>query len=197
MPEFTKDWFSGKKNEWIKHLSHLVDKPTNALEIGSFEGRSAIWALDNILTHPESTITCIDPYNNHEENSITNNIPNPLNDDELNIAFERFMKNIQPYNNKVVFYLDTLSNVNLGKKYDFIYIDGSHIASLVLTDAVISWKFLKIDGILIFDDYQWINPFSHDPKMSPKMAIDAFMQIFDGRFELLSKGKQVILKKII
>ena len=34
----------------------------NILEIGSWEGRSTCWLLNNILTHPSSQITCIDTF---------------------------------------------------------------------------------------------------------------------------------------
>lgn len=30
------------------------------LEIGSYEGRSAVWFLENILTHPTARIVCVD-----------------------------------------------------------------------------------------------------------------------------------------
>ena len=32
-----------------------------------------------------------------------------------------------------------------------IYIDGSHLAQDVLTDAVMAWKLLKTTGIMILD----------------------------------------------
>jgi hypothetical protein len=36
--------------------------PTKALEVGSFEGRSALWMLENLLTHPDSTLTVVDTF---------------------------------------------------------------------------------------------------------------------------------------
>jgi predicted O-methyltransferase YrrM len=32
------------------------------LEVGSYEGRSAVWLLSNILTHPTSRLYCVDTF---------------------------------------------------------------------------------------------------------------------------------------
>jgi predicted O-methyltransferase YrrM len=42
-----------------------------------------------------------------------------------------------------------------GRRFDFIYIDGSHVAPDVLLDAAMSFALLKPGGILAFDDYDW------------------------------------------
>jgi predicted O-methyltransferase YrrM len=49
-----------------------------------------------------------------------------------------------------------LVKLNQEKKieFDFIYIDGSHAACDVMSDAVLAWKLLKENGIMIFDDYE-------------------------------------------
>ena len=36
-----------------------------------------------------------------------------------------------------------------------IYIDACHDSQYVMTDAMLSWKVLKVGGYLIFDDYGW------------------------------------------
>ena len=43
-----------------------------------------------------------------------------------------------------------ISDIN---NFDLIYIDASHYAPDVLSDAVLAFKLLKPGGILIFDDY--------------------------------------------
>ncbi|KAF2420707.1 hypothetical protein EJ08DRAFT_529646 [Tothia fuscella] len=37
-------------------------------------------------------------------------------------------------------------------KFDFIYIDGSHVALDVLSDAVPCWPMLDVGGMLAFDE---------------------------------------------
>src|SRR6476660_10129377 len=57
---FTVNTFTDKISAWTKLLSEFKGKPgINYLEIGTFEGRSALWMLENILTHPTATLTMI------------------------------------------------------------------------------------------------------------------------------------------
>ncbi len=58
--KFTADWFSSHIPHWERLLRPLAGQPIQALEIGSYEGRSAVWLLQEILTHPESRLTCVD-----------------------------------------------------------------------------------------------------------------------------------------
>jgi len=89
-----------------------------------------------------------------------------------------------------------------GKKnfFDLIYVDGSHQASDVLADAVLSFHLLKNNGVIIFDDYLWYENFSYgiDPIRSPKIAIDAFTNIYCRKLRIMSGPKiyQIYAKKI-
>ena len=58
---FTTDWFTTHIRLWKKVLADFKNKPNiHYLEIGVFEGRSLIWMLENILTHPTSKATALD-----------------------------------------------------------------------------------------------------------------------------------------
>ena len=60
---FTADYVSWLIPIWEQYLYEFKGKENiSLLEIGSFEGRSAIWFLENILTHPTSSITCVDHF---------------------------------------------------------------------------------------------------------------------------------------
>ena len=81
--------------------------------------------------------------------------------------------------------------------FDFIYIDGSHMASDVLSDAILSFELLKIDGIMGFDDYLWKLPNTDNLLTNPKIAIDTFTNIFSFRIQILvTLNHQVYIKKI-
>ncbi len=63
MTSFTTDWVTSHEIIWKQTLEKFINQPNiNAIEIGVFEGRSSTWFLSHILTHPTSTIVCIDPY---------------------------------------------------------------------------------------------------------------------------------------
>jgi predicted O-methyltransferase YrrM len=72
--------------------------------------------------------------------------------------------------------------------FDFIYVDGSHQAPDVLCDAVMSFRLLRPGGIIAFDDYLWQEPLPYgaDPIRSPKIAIDAFTNIYCRKITVLS-----------
>ena len=197
--QFSSDWFSPHTPLWKEKLAIFSGMPDiQGLEIGSFEGRSAIWLLENILTHPTSHLTCVDKFEMDSEfreicEKMKLSIPHDLNIEECfdaNIlasgASQRITKRRGASN-------EVLRNLALNS-FDFIYIDGSHTTRNVLRDAVLSWDLLKLNGILIFDDYRW-NPFEEDVLMGPKKAIDAFMECFDGEYVLMHMDYQVMLRK--
>ena len=59
------------------------------------------------------------------------------------------------------------------ESYDFVYVDGCHLATCAIADIILSWDLLKTGGILIIDDYGWLGP----PLDRPKVAVDAFLTI--------------------
>ena len=57
---FTVDWFSHNIPSWDIYLNNFKNKPNlNFLEIGSFQGRSTVWLLENILTENDLKIFVI------------------------------------------------------------------------------------------------------------------------------------------
>ena len=63
MPHFTSDWFSNALVNFDYITNYLQKQKTvdSILEIGSHEGRSTCWMLENMLSDT-GTITCIDPF---------------------------------------------------------------------------------------------------------------------------------------
>lgn len=169
-----------------------------ALEVGSFEGRSAVWLLENLLTHPTSHLTCIDMFEmDGEFREIRDRMKLSVPDDiDIEGHFDANMLATGAASR--VTKLKGASTEMLRRlplhSFDLIYIDGSHTARNVLTDAVLCWDLLKLNGILIFDDYRW-NPFTEDALKGPQKAIDAFMECFDGEYVLVLMDYQVMLRK--
>jgi hypothetical protein len=77
--------------------------------------------------------------------------------------------------------------------YDFIYIDGSHLAPDVLADAVLGWLLLKSGGIMIFDDFRWDR--MPRPEQCPGIAIEGFLRCHSGWYDLLHVDWQVAIRK--
>ena len=70
---FTADWFSHNERMWRELFDkvgwHSPERELHALEVGSWEGRSACWLLQNILKHENSTLHCIDTWSGSAEHT--------------------------------------------------------------------------------------------------------------------------------
>jgi predicted O-methyltransferase YrrM len=175
---FTTDFVSQVIPVWERHLAEFKGKVNvSLLEIGSFEGRSTIWFLENILTHPTSSITCVDPFFRAEIRF------------DRNIHASGHSHKVKKIKGRSENVLRTLRE----SSFDIVYIDGSHRALNVLMDAVSSWLLLKLGGIIIFDDYGW--KAERAPEDGPKTAIDIFLKAFQPHIEILDKNYQVIIRR--
>jgi predicted O-methyltransferase YrrM len=182
---FTVDWFSGNAPNWQSWLGHLAGKPhVRFLEVGSYEGRSAVWLLDNVLTHETASLVCLDIFDSSAggasgyEARFDHNMKTTLGRNKV----EKIKGPSQ----------EILRRMQLAS-YDAVYIDGSHIAADVLEDGILAFRLLRPGGIMIFDDYEW-KPYP-DPWMMPGMAIDSFLHVYERQYELLGKAYQVAIKK--
>lgn len=203
---FTANWFGDKKSQ-IDLANSIPFKATdkiNILEIGSYEGRSTVWFIENYLHNPESTITCIDPwadYSQDESSMNSYNAENAFWKFGTKKIIDVFNKNIEMTgkSNQVIvkqgLSTDVLPNlVTSGNKYEVIFIDGNHVAPFVLLDATYSWQILQSKGIMIFDDYLWMPELKNT--LRPQIAIDSFINIFsDYVTVVLNNYRKAIVKK--
>jgi predicted O-methyltransferase YrrM len=172
-PEFTVNWVGNNPKFWDESLSHLKGKQVLGLELGSYEGRSAIWFVQNILTHPDSRLICVDQFTGDYAERYYSNI--------VVSGVHRKIKTIKG---------DTHETVKvIHSKLDFAYIDADHKAWSVVSDIAMVWPLLKVGGVLIMDDYE-------HPDYDCKVGIDFFLQMCKDRYELLRFGWQVIVKKL-
>ncbi|MEG4350548.1 tetratricopeptide repeat protein [Microcoleus sp. LAD1_D3] len=175
--QFTQDWFTHNIPIWQRHLQEFTGSADfQVVEIGSFQGMSACWLLDNILTHPTAKITCIDLYfQEHFKGNIVKTG-----------AADRVIE-LEGYSQ------DLLVNLT-SEYYDVAYIDGCHKPTSALQDAILSWRLVKVGGLMIFDDYEFTFPDS--PEQDTKIGIDVFLEMFGSQLEVVHKGYQLIVKKM-
>ena len=195
MREYTVDWFSGNipifKGLLEKHLKLPRRK---YLEIGSFEGLSTNYLLDNFLIGEEDSIYCVDTWEGGQEHDM-----------DMGEVERRFRTNIADHSQKVKIYkgnsYDKLLELNREHRdsFDFIYIDGSHDSWDVLSDLVLAWPLLKIGGIMGCDDYLWGGPMDINNRQEddrrPQAAIDTFLFTHRRFYELLHLHGQAWVKK--
>ena len=184
--EFTpeNDWFGHMIPVWNVMLDEFKGVPgLNYLEVGCYEGRSSVWMLENVLTHKESGLTCIDPF---------------LENFGGEVSKQRFISNVSKAGGAGRFDLIVgYSQIKLRRlpleSFDLIYIDGDHRAIAVLEDAVLSWGLLKSGGLIIFDDYDWQH--EREPPDRPLMALDFFAEVFRPESEVIHRDYQLMLRK--
>ena len=191
--EFTEDWFSENNPEKVVRqfdeiLSEFKGRPCMFLEIGSFEGMSTIWMLENILTEEKSQIFCIDAWAEWTGD-----------------AFVRFISNINKTGLKDKVHIvkgDSSEELRIFPKeyFDFIYVDGNHDEKAVIKDAINSFRILKKGGIMALDDYllgiRYLNtPGSKAMNGLAKKAIDYFVNVFEDELEVIHKDYQLWIRK--
>lgn len=191
MTEFTADWVGKKVDIWKDVLAPYVGEPNvRALEIGSFEGRSACWFLDNVLTGSGATLDCVDSWAGDTVELGDKAIP----------AEQRFDRNTAIYGERLRKYkqdsfgwlLDRNRAPTTGQ-FDFIYVDGGHDAAHALDDLALSWPLLRPGGVFICDDYQWEHPYL---ARLPRVAIDAFFACRSD-WDLIRSDLQFIVRKCV
>jgi len=186
---FTVDWFSHHAPLWKSAFGHLEGLPNlRALEIGTFEGRSAVWMLGHVLTHDTSRIVCVDTFEGSDEHG-----PEQMAD-----MFDTFCENIQSQKHKVRICkgrsADVLKTTELvNSKFDIVYIDGDHHSRAVLEDAVLAFPLLKSGGIMVFDDYAWNDVLSLD---SCHIGIECFLRCYADKLRVVHMGMQVFIQKL-
>ncbi|MDQ3905785.1 MAG: class I SAM-dependent methyltransferase, partial [Actinomycetota bacterium] len=120
---YTQDWFSYHEAHWLEHFGHLAGRPgLQAVEVGSYEGRSACWIIQHLLTGKDSRLVCVEPFQEYEgqEQNFDYNT-------HVTGCTDRIVK-LRGRSQQVLPFLAEES-------FDFIYVDGSHMTWDVLQDA--------------------------------------------------------------
>ena len=182
---FTKDWFSRNIYFWLILLkkNNLLKKKLKILEIGSYEGMSAIFILSTLK---KSHLTIVDTFKGSPEQVGVRTFAN---------LKKIFSYNVKEYKKRIFVHKiasDFFFKIN-NNKFDFIYVDGAHDYKSVFKDCVNSFKCLKKNGLLILDDYFWK---FYDEGKNPISAINFFLKKIKGRYKIEFFTTQLAIKKL-
>lgn len=185
MSTFNYDWTSQNIPLFLKALGPLKGQPIKGLEIGSFEGRSAVWFFENVLTHRDSGLHCIDTF----EGSVEHNAI------DLTTLEATFCNNLAPWRERLTVYKGLSHKVlpKLADTFDFIYVDGSHEPRDVCLDGILAWSLLKPGGVMIFDDFLWGG---HLPEHKrPRVGIEAFLAVHATQFTVIEQNYAIAIRR--
>jgi predicted O-methyltransferase YrrM len=170
-------WNGYREQEFQQQLESFQGRPVHFLEIGSYEGASAIWLFRNILTHPESTLTCIDNDKFKSRKNLEHNL------EAAGVRSRAKFHWIDSQN---------LRSFVPDNHFDFVYVDGSHAAPNVLYDVVNAYLICKPGGLVGCDDYLFDIP---EDSSVPKPAIDTFLTLLGSRVEVVRSDYQLWFRK--
>jgi len=180
--KFDEDWVTEHESTWLKLIGNLSAQPVRVLEIGSWQGRSAIWWLDHLALHPASTIQLCDPC--ADPGRYTQLMRNLIqHDDFRKCSLARCASSSLLPNMPTDF-------------FDWIYVDGSHEASDVMLDACMSYRAAKRGATIIFDDYGADKTVEPGILVEPRIALDGWLAAHAGLLEVLHTGYQLAVRKI-
>lgn len=184
MTEFTEDWTIQVREAWPEHvLPHVdIEAELHWLEIGSFEGRSALWIVENLLKNPRSSLTCVDPWQ-----------PWPRYGDKIDfdyeVSFDRNTRDVSQIVKRKGRSVDVLPTFSL-RSFDGAYVDGNHDEEDVLQDARMVLPLVKLGGLMVFDDYGWLKG------DGVKRAMARFLAETGSRLEKLHCCYQLVVRVI-
>lgn len=186
---FTTDFASAHFQTWATIFEPIKEQPLSILEIGSWEGRSAIFFLEFFA---RSRLTCVDTFEGGSDYG------DPVYTQSLGNLEQRFDFNLSGYGSRCekmkIRSLPALDKLaESGRLFDLIYIDGSHQRDDVLVDSIMSWRILAHGGHMIWDDYLYK---ADRLNQAPKLAIDTFLNLNRGDFTLVHSGSQIMIRRL-
>lgn len=134
---------------WYKIFNEY--KPVNVLEIGVYRGQViSLWGLIADCMGYEININGISPFSSAGD-EVSDYLMNLNYLDDTNYNFQKFT------NQKVTLIQNFSNDINAinfikNKKWDLIYIDGSHDFEIALSDYKLCKSALIKNGILVIDD---------------------------------------------
>lgn len=201
-PQFSNNWFQHSRPIWDQLIPQI--DPTRILEIGTFEGASTCYLIDHLASRKGIEIHCVDTWQGGMEHKASHTDMSAVEARFLHnarLSIGRAAHRVTLHVHKGSSDLELAKLLADGKRgfFDFIYVDGSHQAPDVLCDAVLSFRLLRKGGYIAFDDYLWQEPQSkdNDPLRCPKVAIDAFTNIYSRQVRVIqARLYQLYLQKI-
>jgi predicted O-methyltransferase YrrM len=177
------------------HSTHPnVKTELKVLEIGVYTGTSLIEIVKMI---PGSRGVAIDSWTNYSEQqhaTMNNMVENGVECAFYrNVAKSGLSSRISA--RKGDSYEILLEMNRMGEKYDFIYVDGSHLCLDVYLDLMLSWKLLNVGGIMAIDDYMFLVGDEFEILKRPFEAVNYFLEKCQDEITVLNKGYRLFIEK--
>jgi predicted O-methyltransferase YrrM len=174
-------WKYRMKHNFFPALKEFRDKNVIYLEIGLLAGITIEWMFKNILVQPGSIMIGIDP--------ILDNVK------WIKEKYGRKVQLIQGLSQDVI-PRKARQGKWLNESIDIIYIDGDHSPSVIKQDFYNCWNLLKINGVLIFDDYLLKDKKTGKNNIEIRDIIDKIILECSKKLNVIFTNRQLGIRKI-
>ena len=225
--EFTVDWFSHTERSLYRLFRTLgladadQPRPRRVLEVGCWEGRGTVWLLANLAAiriHPhvrrhvgrrraiprrgpasrprETLPAAVEARFDDNVRRVTGVAPLDAALAEIDVS--GVAGKVRKMKGRSAEMLSRLRARPGGERFDVAYVDGSHAARDVMIDAAIGWELLRRGGVIVFHDYRWDRVARHVPRARcPRIAVDAFLEMFADEMIVLERDYRCVAQKIV
>ncbi|MBR0836652.1 class I SAM-dependent methyltransferase [Bradyrhizobium manausense] len=172
--EFRRDYVAARTIAWSALFGDIRQTTGRVLEIGSKEGRSALFWLEFFAS---AHLTCVDLFENDDVGRFDRNLA----------AYGARLRKMVGTSIKALGILREENAV-----FDFIYVDGSHQRDDVMIDCLGAWRLLRAGGVMLMDDYTWKRDNPDAERVAP--AVDTFLAWHEDA-EVILRSHQVAVRK--
>ena len=138
------------------------------------------------MLNDNGVITCIDPFN------ISAAVIDRFNSNIKLCKKHNPSKNIEVITTKS---FEGLTNLIVKeRKFDLIYLDGSHKTEDVFSDLMLSTFLLNDKGLIIVDDYSLL---IKEDGICPKQAVDIFVSLYKNKYSFTINDRDQAYFKLI
>ena len=181
------DWFFEKLPLFIDFFetnNDIRNRVKKVLEIGSYEGRSSVFFLEYFNL---SSLTAVDTWEGSPEHDEKIKIKMGTVEDNFDHNVNSFKNVIKNKTTSDIFFMNNKNT------YDLILIDGSHKGTQVVKDLENSFKYLKKEGYILSDDYDYT---FYDLNNNVAKAFNNFFIKNKNQIKIVYIYRQVLIQKV-
>ncbi|EIM82719.1 nucleotide-diphospho-sugar transferase [Stereum hirsutum FP-91666 SS1] len=196
----TEDWFSVNINSWKAIFPFVTSPSPRILEIGSWEGRSAVFLLTE-LCKTSGEIVCVDHFDLQcteagceRYRKLTHNLS--LTRKTFRVVDDFSVPGLMLLLQDEI--AQSRESIGTEPGFDWVHFDGTHEVDDTFLDGELAWRLARKGAIFIFDEYDW-DAEPNERRYHQKRGMDAFLALHAGEYNLLScEGQhQIILQKTV
>lgn len=178
--KITHTMADSRRVAWETALERWKHKIKRVLEIGSYEGQSALF-WHNFFG---ASVTCIDSW---EDKDVAHGC---ASGEEVEYHFDQNVRGLPITKIKS---RSTVALMSLRGEFDLVYVDGDHSRLQVMIDSCLAWPLLRPGGFMVWDDYRDYRP---DLVDRPTPAIDGFRRMMREQMtDIKDTGQQLFVRK--